>query len=139
MPKSTEFTISMEDKPGMLGECCQELAERGVNIIAFEAFEQKGQGLIRMVADNPQKARKALDNHDLEYTEQEVAQTTMANRPGELGRAALRLGKADINIKYAYCGTDPSSGAPLLIFGVGDVAKAVTLLDKLAKEAPKAA
>jgi hypothetical protein len=139
MPMSTEFTITMEDKPGMLGECCQELAEYGANIIAFEAFEQKGEGLIRMVADDPQKAKKALDNRYVEYTEQEVAQTTMANRPGELGRAALRLGNADINIRYAYCGTDPSSGAPLLIFGVSDVAKAVTLLDELAEEEIKAA
>jgi hypothetical protein len=30
----------------------------------------------------------------------------LAHRPGELGRAASRLGDAGININYGYCGTE---------------------------------
>ncbi len=70
------------------------------------------------------------------YTETEVARVTLPHRSGELSRAASRLGEAHINIKYAYCGTEP--GLPnmsLVVFGVTDAAKAVSLLEEDAKAA----
>ena len=134
MPISKELTIRMEDRPGTLGTCCRSLAERGVNILAFQAYEREGRSLIRMVVDDPTSAKKLLDGDHIYYTETEVAQVTLPNKPGELGRAASQLGDANININYAYCGTDPTSNMPLVIFGVRDVAKAVPLLDALAKE-----
>jgi hypothetical protein len=134
MPVSKELTIRMEDRPGTLGKCCRSLAERGVNILAFQAYEREGQSLIRMVVDDPTSAKKLLDGDRIYYTETEVAQVTLPHNPGELSRAASRLGEAQININYAYCGTDPASSMPLVIFGVRDVAKAVPLLDTLSTE-----
>ena len=139
MPKSKELTIRMEDEPGKLGHCCRALADHGVNILAFQAFEHEREGVARLLVDNSQEAKKALDERGIRYMEQEVALTTMPSRPGELSRASSKLGGAKINITHAYCGLDPSSNQPLLIFGVDDVAKAVALLDKLAKEETKAA
>ena len=81
--------------------------------------------------DNPTTAKTVLDKQGLSYTETEVAQVKLAHRPGELARAASRLGDANININYAYCGIDASTDAPLLIVGVKEVGKAVTILDQL--------
>ena len=134
MPVSKELTIQMEDKPGTLGKCCRLLADRDVNILAFQTFEREGQSLIRMVVDDPANAKKLLDANRIYYTEMDVAQVVLPHRPGELSSAASRLGESQININYAYCGTDPSSNMPLVIFGVRDVAKAVPLLEALAKE-----
>jgi hypothetical protein len=134
MPVSKELTIRMEDKPGTLGKCCRLLADLDVNILAFQAFEREGQSLIRMVVNDVASAKKLLDADRIYYTEADVAQVTLPHRPGELSRAASRLGEVHININYAYCGTDPVSNMPLVIFGVRDVVKAVPLLDALAKE-----
>jgi hypothetical protein len=134
MPKAKELTIHIEDKPGTLGMCCQALAVRDVNILAFETFQSEGQSLIRMVVDNPSTAKALLDADKIYYTETEIAQARLPHRPGELSRAASRLGEAHINIDYAYCGTDPESNMPLVIFGVTDAAKAATLLDRFAQE-----
>jgi len=68
----------------------------------------------------------------LTYSETEVAQAKFPNRPGELARAASQLGDANINIDHAYCGIDPGSNAPLLIFGVADAVHAAKILDKAA-------
>ena len=57
MPVSKELTIRMEDRPGTLGKCCRSLADRDVNILAFQAFEREGQSLIRMVVDDPASAK----------------------------------------------------------------------------------
>jgi len=53
------------------------------------------------------RAKSILDNEGLSYQERDVAQTKLSHRPGDLARAASRLGEANINIDYAYCGVDP--------------------------------
>ncbi len=94
MPTAKEFTISLEDKPGTLGKLCQALAEGGVNILAYQQFpHEKGKGSVRLVVDNPDKAKATLDRQRSDYKEAEVAQVKMAHRPGELGRASSRLGE----------------------------------------------
>ncbi len=71
----------------------------------------------------------------LTYTEAEVAQVKLPHRPGELARAASRLSEANININYAYGGLEAGTNAPLVIFGVAEVGRAVTILDKVAAAA----
>ncbi len=131
MPASKELTIRLEDRPGTLGNACRALADRKVNILAFQSIPGEGTSLVRLVVDNPTTAKTVLDKQGLSYTETEVAQVKLAHRPGELARAASRLGDANININYAYCGIDASTHAPLLIVGVKEVGKAVTILDQL--------
>src|SRR5438128_12192265 len=109
MPTSQEFAIRMEDRPGTLGKVCRALAERGVNILAFQSFSTGKESIVRFVVDNPTTAKSVLDAQRLTYTEVEVAQVKLPNRPGELARAASRLGHANININYAYCGVEVRS------------------------------
>jgi len=132
MPTSKELTIRLEDRPGTLGNACRALADRKVNILAFQSIPaEQGSSLVRLVVDNPTTAKTVLDKQGLSYTETEVAQVKLAHRPGELARAASRLGDANININYAYCGIDATTDAPLLIVGVKELGKAVTILDQL--------
>src|ERR1700719_549416 len=136
MPIIKEFTIRLEDRPGTLGKLCQTLAEENVNILAYQQFaHEKGKGSVRLVVDNPDKTRAALDRQRSDYKETDVAQVKMAHRPGELGRASSRLGDAGININYGYCGTEPNTNATFLIFGVAEVGKAVKILEQAAAAA----
>jgi len=130
MPTTKEFAIEMDDRPGTLAKTCRALADRGVNILAFQANPSQKKSLVRIVVDNPTSAKSVLDSEHLSYTEAEVAQVKLPHRPGELARAASRLGEANINIQYAYCGFESGTHAPLLIFGVAEVGRAVTLLDQ---------
>ena len=68
------------------------------------------------------------------FEETEVAVIKVAHRPGELGRAAKRLGEKQINIDYCYCGLEPGSPQALLVFGVDNLTKASAALDELAAE-----
>ena len=131
MPTAKEFTVRIEDRPGTLGKLSRTLADRGVNILAFQTFET----LFRFIAENPTIAKTALDTERISYTEADVAQVKLPHRPGELARAASRLGENNININYTYCGLEPGTNAPLVFFGVAEVARAVTLLDQIAAAA----
>ena len=133
MPTTMEFTIRLEDRPGTLGKLCQALAEQSVNILAFHSCPlEKGKSTVRLVLDNPAVARSILDHQETDYTETEVAKVTLTHRPGELARAAARLGEAGINIDYGYCGVDPSTSGTMLLLGVADAGKAAKVLEQAA-------
>ena len=132
MPTTREYSVRMEDQPGTLGKICRALADHEVNILAFQSVPFEGKSLVRFTVDNPTTTKSVLDSQKLAYTETEVVQAKFPNRPGELARATLQLGEANINIDYAYCGIDPGSSAPLLIFGVADADLAAKILDKAA-------
>lgn len=79
-----------------------------------------------------------LDSERVNYTEEKVAQVSLPHRPGELARATSQLGEANININHVYCGLDPRTNQPLLIFGVADAEQASTILEKVATAAKAA-
>ncbi len=132
MPKAKEFTVTIEDKPGALGKCFTALAERGVNILAFQSYVEDNESLARLLVDDPAGAKAVLGSLRMIFEEAEVAVVKLPHRPGELGRAASRLGKEHINIDYSYCGMEPGSTQALLVFGVDNVTKAAKALDELA-------
>ncbi len=134
MPKVKEFTVTIEDKPGALGKCFLALAESGVNILAFQSYVEEGESLARILVDDPASAKAVLGSLRMIFEETEAAVVRLANRPGELGRAASRLGENQINIDYSYCGLEPGSTRALVVFGVDHLTRAAKLLDELATE-----
>ncbi|MBZ5657449.1 MAG: hypothetical protein LAO56_19450 [Acidobacteriia bacterium] len=135
MAKAKEFTVTIADKPGALGKCFLALAERGVNILAFQSYVEAGESLARFMVDDTASAKAVLGGLRMIFEETDVAVVRLAHRPGQLGRAAARLGEKGINIDYSYCGMEPGSTLMLLVFGVDSLTKAVTALDELAAEA----
>ena len=135
MPITTEFSIPLQDQPGILGGLCRSLAVRGVNILAFQSCPSEGKSLVHLVVDKPTEAKAVLDDQKLEYDQVQVAQVKLPHRPGELARAASKLGEAGVNINYAYCGIEPATKEPLLFFGVAEAGRAATVLDEAAKAA----
>jgi len=126
----------MLDQPGTLGKTCRALADRGVNILAFQSFSTgAGESELRLVADNPTITKSVLESQGLTTSEADVVQVKLPHRPGELARAASRLGEANININYTYCGLEPGTNTPLVFFGVAEVGQAVKILDQLAAAA----
>lgn len=136
MPATKEFTIHVEDRPGTLGKLCRALGDRGVTIVAFQAFlHGKDKSTLRLVTDNPTMTKTVLESERTTHTETEVALTKLPHRAGSLGRVATKLGEANININYAYAGIEPGTNAPVVIFGVAEVAQAAKILDEVARAA----
>lgn len=134
MARAKEFTVSIADKPGALGNCFLALAARGVNILAFQSYVEERESLVRFVADETAAARAVLAETRMIFELTDVAVVTLPHRPGGLGRAAARLGQEQINIDYSYCGLEPDSRLALLVFGVDNLSRASAALDELAKE-----
>jgi hypothetical protein len=130
MPRVTQLSAWVENRPGTLGRLADALGEKKVNIRAFMASVLDGKGFVRMVVDRPVVARKVFHAHGWETTDDDVLEVAVADRPGALGQVADRLGKAGINIQYAYLGTAGGDGKANLYLAVADLAAAAKALGR---------
>ena len=128
MGRTVELTVQIENKPGTLASLSEAIGKAKVNILAFVADEVEGQSKVRLVTDNPAKAKKAILGLNLRVSEEEVVAVTLKNKPGTLANAARKLGKADININHGYCGAEEGSKKQLIVFSVSELKQAAKAL-----------
>jgi hypothetical protein len=128
MPKVTQLSAWVENRPGMLGQVADALGSKKVNIRAFTAAVMSDRGFVRVVVDKPAAARKVFAAHGWKTTADEVVEVTIPDRPGALARVADQLGAAGINVDYAYVGTAKSASKVNLYLAVGDVGAALRAL-----------
>ena len=121
MPKAKQLTVSVENRPGMLGEVGSALGAKKVNIVAFMATVANNQGIIRMIVGKRGAAKRVFAEHRWETIEEEVLQVALEDKPGSLGRIAHKLREASVNIDYAYAGLGPSARRVNAYFGVSDL------------------
>lgn len=127
MPKVAQLTLSLESKPGVLAQLTGALARAGVNIQGICAPEVAGKGKVRVVVDDPERARAALKAAKLRAGEEAALAVTLENRPGALAQVAERLARGKVNIKCVYattCGAGPATA----ILTVSNVDRALALL-----------
>jgi hypothetical protein len=130
---STQFSIFLVNKPGVLAQVTRSLADEKINIVAMTLVDSQEHGVLRVVAQNPDSARAVLINLNLPMTETEVLCIDLPNDPGALADVATVLGQNHININYAYCTSGAPGGRTTGVFKAGDHAKARHVLSKGAK------
>jgi hypothetical protein len=125
MPRARQLTVWVPDRPGMLGEVGSALGEKKVNIRAFTAWVEGERGAIRIVVDKAATAKRAIAAHGWEAIEEDVLEVALTDSPGSLGKTAQKLGKAGINIRYAYAGSGGSARRVNVYVGVSDLKAAL--------------
>ncbi len=107
MPKATQLVIALANRPGTLARLCSTFGEAGVNITAILAPEGKKTGKVSLMVEDLVAARDALKGANLRFSEEEVLEVDVDNRPGAFGKVASKLAKSKINIDYVYVTTSP--------------------------------
>jgi hypothetical protein len=126
MPRTTQLVLRLQSRPGVLAKIARALADAGVNITGFCAGDAAGRGPLRILVNNPGKARRALRKLGYRAAEEPAFVVRMRNKPGTLARVTEKVAKARINIKSAYATT--AGGAASVVMTVGSPAKARRLL-----------
>jgi len=127
MPRATQLVIPLENRPGKLAYLCSTLGEAGVNITAILAPEGKKSGKVSLMVEDMGRARDALKEAGIRFSEEEVLEVDVDNRPWAFGEVAGKLAKAKINIDFVYVTTSPY-GRAKVVMGVADVTKALRAL-----------
>lgn len=129
--KTIQLVVPLANKPGTMWKLCSELGNERVSIIAILIPEaEKNQKARVMVSlDDLDAARDVLKREKIRFSEEEVLDIELDNRPGAFGELAAKLARAKINILYAYATTAPFARARV-IMAVSSTAKALAVLNK---------
>ena len=114
-----QISIFLENRKGRLKEVTQVLAEAQVNIRALALAESAEFGILRLVVDNPEKAKSVLSSAGFTVKEQDVFAVEVPDQPGGFFQVVKVLAEADINIDYTYAFVRGKDQA-VLIFKVPD-------------------
>ena len=127
MPRTTQLTVSLKSRPGVLAQLARTLADAGVNIVTLSADAVSGRGKIRVVVNNAVEAKRALRKAKYRFSEEPAFVVRLRNKPGALARVAEKVAKGRVNIKSAYA-TTAGRGSATVVLTVGSVAKARKIL-----------
>jgi hypothetical protein len=130
---STQFSIFMVNKPGVLAHVLGEFAKAKVNVIALTVMDSVEHGVLRVVLESPQKAREILTRSNMAFNETDVLCLNLTNQSGALADIAEKLAKSHINISYAYCTAGARGGKTTGVLKVADVKKAMKILEPTQK------
>ena len=101
---------------------------------AMTTSESSEYGVARMIVDDVDAATEALRQVDLPFSTVDVLGMEFPDKPGALGKVAVRLAEADINVDYAYVTVASKSGNALGVFKVADPQKAEAILASTSSE-----
>jgi hypothetical protein len=126
-----QYSLFLENKPGLLAQVARQLAKARINVLAMTMMDSSEHGVLRMVVSNgAEHFRAAVAELNLPLTETDVILVDMPNKPGALADVCGKLAEAHINISYAYCTTGAPGGRTNGVFKVADIKKAMKVLEK---------
>ncbi|MHC4988998.1 MAG: ACT domain-containing protein [Planctomycetota bacterium] len=129
MHLETQFSIFMVNKPGVLAQLLNVLADEKINIVAITMMDSVEHGVMRMVGQKSSKIREILKKMNMQFSETQVLCVNLPNHAGAFADVTNKLSRAHINISYAYCTAGARGGRTTGILKVADVKKAIKILE----------
>ncbi len=125
MERIFELYIILDDKPGAIGELCELLAKKKINIETIGVFGDSAKLLVKEV----EKTKELLENNNYTVETREVIRTVLTNKSGELSYIISRIGHVGINIDYLFQSANPGENTTTVIMDVSDIDMALRLFD----------
>ena len=86
---------------GLLHDLTALLKKGNVHVMAITVFDTTDSAIVRLIVDDPDKARDLMITNDFPYTESDVLAVEIASEADLTGVLAALL-EAEINIHYIY-------------------------------------
>lgn len=130
MPMTVEqISVFVENRSGQLGDVTRVLEKAGINIRALSLSDTTDFGVLRLMADDTEKARDALAAAGFTVGTTPVVAVDVADEPGGLGRVLSVLSEHGINVEYLYAYTQQESTRATIIFRFDRTEEAVNVLE----------
>lgn len=97
-----DFVITLSHRPGELADVTNALSLQGVNIKSLAAIHVENHALVRVIPDDIEAARSALQSAHVRFEEEELVTLLLENQAGELTGVLAKLGDAGINLEAIY-------------------------------------
>ncbi|TCK05435.1 ACT domain-containing protein [Phorcysia thermohydrogeniphila] len=126
-----QLSVFLENRRGRLADVAKVLAEAGINIRALFLADSSEFGILRLVVNNPEKAKAVLISKGFAANETDVFAVEVEDKPGGFYSVIKILAENGIDVEYTYAYAGASHTA-ILFFKVKneDFSKALKLLEE---------
>src|SRR6185436_6475461 len=97
----TQFSVFTPNRLGRLRELVGLLSAHNVHALAVMVLDTTDSSILRVVADDPEKARDLLRENNFPFTESHLVAVELSS-PDDLVRLMSALLEAELNINYLY-------------------------------------
>ena len=123
-----QLSIFVENKQGRLEKIISELGKNDINISALSMADTTDFGILRIIADNPEKAKQALNDIGVVAKLTDVMAVVIDDNAGGLASVLGYITQAEVSIEYMYAFLGKVQGKALMVMKVNDAAKAEQIL-----------
>ncbi|HRP04138.1 MAG TPA: acetolactate synthase [Opitutaceae bacterium] len=96
-----QFSVFAENRVGRLHDLIALLRSSQVHVVALTVLDTTDSAIVRLILDDPDKARELMINNDFPFGESDVLAVEI-NDEGDLASVLKALLMAEINIHYVY-------------------------------------
>ncbi|MGH9318852.1 MAG: hypothetical protein ACRD3V_03055 [Vicinamibacteria bacterium] len=97
-----DVSVALTHRPGELARVARALSRYGLNLKSVAGLAVDGHVQIRLLPDEIEPARKALEAGGIRFEENEVITVLLENKAGALAEIAEKLGDANVNLLALY-------------------------------------
>jgi hypothetical protein len=128
--KVDQIAVFLENKSGRLAEITKVLADNRINIRALSVADTADFGILRLIVNEPEQARRILKEAGFTVGKTEVVAVEVADRPGGLAEVLAAVTQAALNVEYMYAFLGKSGNNAVIIFRFDDADAAVLVLQQ---------
>ena len=125
-----QLSVFLENKPGRLCAATDILAKEGINLSALTLADTSEFGILRLLVDQPDRAREVLMEAGIVVRISEVLAIAMEDAPGGAVGILHLLSQAGLNIEYMYACVGKESGKALMVIRTDDIELAEDILHR---------
>jgi len=125
-----QLTIFVENKQGTVASITDTLADNKVNLRALSIAETETFGILRLIVNDEETAKKALCDKGYLIQTTEVVGVKIGDEPGKLSAALSVLDSAGINLEYLYAFMARTEKHAYVVLRVADNNLAEAALEK---------
>jgi hypothetical protein len=97
-----QFSVFMENKVGRLHDIVKMFSQAQVHVVALSILDTADAAIVRLVVDDPDKARSIFQEHALAFTEVTLVVVELSSSAADLKAVLTALLQAECNIHSAY-------------------------------------
>ncbi len=125
-----QISVFVENKSGKLVEIIGILAKSNIDISALSIADTTDFGILRLIVNDPEKAKAALREHGMVVKTTNVIALAIPDEPGGLVGALDVLKENGVAIEYMYAFVGKSDKGAMVILKTDDPDTAVKALEK---------
>ena len=123
-----QISVFVENQPGSMMRVTSVLTESHVNIRAISTFDTPEFGILRLVVDDPAKAKESLTQKGFVTRVNDVIGAELKDEKGNLNQMLKILADGEINVNYIYSFVIREEKEPVIVFHTDDFQKAEQVL-----------